>query len=317
MFTRTIKNRLAAAAVLAVSALGLTQKTEAAAVVYSANMATTSSTVYDPAGNRGLNQLGFLGGSSTVFTAANFLNFNDGSITTYKASVGYQTYTWNQQMGRDTTSTANIYLVNPDRSKDATPYNPGDLTGSLSQVFGPFTDPNPLVAPYKNMGYILDGEEVVDGHEDQTFNLLFPKGMVLNADNNSKTIELAWLERGGNSDIHVQGILGFAGPDQTNPILTDTILLSRTKLKKVGWAITSREIPAPQEVHGLGVSLDPSWQNLIGFKFTGFEGANGPDTVAVGTAFLTPSNATPVPLPAAFPAGLTLLGIIAVARRFS
>lgn len=317
MFTRILNNRLVAALVaLAVATFSFAQKADAAAVFYGANQATTATTVYAPGGNRGLDQMGFLG-SSTVFTAANFLNFADGSLRTYSVANGYQTFGWNDAIARDMTSNANIYIVNPDRADNSTPY-PLELSGQakLSDVFGPFSHApgDPTILPYKNLGYILDGEAVA-GKDDQRFTLLFPKGKVLNADSDTNTIELAWLERGGNSSIKVRGILGF--DISNNPILTpDVVTLLAANVKYAGWQVDTLEINSRQGVFGLGASLDSSWKNLIGFQFTGFTGSNGADTVAVGTAFLTPDNTTPVPLPAAFPAGLTLLGIIAIARRF-
>ncbi len=282
---------LLAAALAAAAMLLAAPEARAAAVFYSADASATSSTLF-ATGDRRLDTLGFKN-SSTTFTGANFLSFAAGSLTTFKTGAGLQTFTWNQPIGRDMTKTASLYSVNPDRADHSTPFlGEANATATLAEVFGPFTH-SAAVTPYKNMSYLLDAEE--GAHQEQILTLLFPQGMVLSADSNPGTIELAWLERGGNSDINVRGILAFDNANK--PILTAPLKLARSFTKKVGWSIDDIEIPAAQNVAALGVSLDAAWKNLLGFRFTNVGGGNGPDTVAIGTALLTPSNLTPIPEP--------------------
>ena len=121
------------------------------------------------------------------------------------------------------------------------------------------------------------------------------------ADANSNSIELSLLERGGNSDLRIRGI-------RADGSLTDAITMLRGQTGQAGWTLDSLEIDGPQQVHGVGISLDSSWTNIKGFRFEATDGMNGPDLIAVGTI---PTNFIPTP------GSLALIGAagLIIARR--
>jgi hypothetical protein len=118
-----------------------------------------------------------------------------------------------------------------------------------------------------------------------TLDLLFTPGRTISADANGDSIELTLLERGGNSDLRIRGI-------RADGSLTDSITMLRGQTGQAGWTLDSLEIGGPQQVHGVGISLDRTWTNLKGFRFEAADGMNGPDLIAVGTI---PTSFVPTP----------------------
>lgn len=231
---------------------------------YAVDASKTSSILHG--GDRELTSLGFVS-NTTIWNGSNFLNWRDGRLTN---NVG--TYGWNAAIARDMNSSGNAKTGNPDRADAATPFaGEGAGTGTLREVFGPFNG-------YKNMSYIVDGED--DGA--YTLDLYFQSGLLLNSDASANTVELSILERGGNSDMQIQGI--FA-----NGTLTSPITMLRSATGSAGWTLDTLEIAGAQSVNGVGISLDDSWDGLAGFRFTATASMNGPDIVAVGTDFPVPS----------------------------
>lgn len=251
-----------------VAVVGLAAASASASpVFYSVDSGKTSSTLHG--GDRELNSIGF-SGNSTIWDGTHFLNFRDGSLTN---NIG--TYGWNASIPRDMSVSGNGMSANPDRADAATAFvSESSHAGTLREVFSSFRG-------YKNMSYLIDGEDT----GAYTLDLRFQSGLVLNSDANPGTIELTILERGGNSDLQIQGILA-------NGSLTSPILMSRTVTGETGWTLDSMEIDGAQPVKGVGISLDPSWTGLAGFRFTATSSMNGPDIVAVGTTCPTP---TPTP----------------------
>jgi hypothetical protein len=245
---------------------------------YGADQALTSSTLNG--GDRALQTLRFAG-SATVVTGADFLRFNNGSLTN---NVG--TYGWNTPIPSDL-SDAGAYSGNPDRADSATPFaSEGAGAGTLADVFGPFS------GGYKNMSYLIDGEDNGAWTLD-----LFLAGLVLSADADASTVELAIVERGLNSDISVRGI-------RADHSLTEAFLVTRGSFASAGWSLNSLEIGGAQAVGAVGLSLDASWTNLVGFRFEAASGMNGPDLVGVAVV--------PAPGSAAL---MGLGGLLAVRRR--
>ncbi len=263
----------------------------AAAVVSSANAAATfhavsaaGTTTVMHGGNRELTKMGFVG-TSDSWNGSNFLNWANGSLTN---NIG--TYGWNDSVPRDVNS-SNNNSGNPDRSDSAAPFvGEAGKTGTLKEVFSAFNG-------YKNMSYLIDGED----HAAWTLDLLFAPGHTISADANSNSIELSLLERGGNSDLRIRGI-------RADGSLTDAITMLRGQTGQAGWTLDSLEIDGPQQVHGVGISLDSSWTNIKGFRFEATDGMNGPDLIAVGTI---PTNFIPTP------GSLALIGAagLIIARR--
>lgn len=159
----------------------------AAPTIYAASAGSTSSTMHG--GNRELNRLGFVGTSSGM-TGADFLRWSDGSLTNNAGTFG-----WNDLVPRDVNG-ANVYTGNPDRADGSTPL-PAEASkkGTMRDVFGSFSGPS----AFKNMSYIIDGED----NGAYSFDLLYGNGHTISADNDASTVELAVLERGGNSDFNV------------------------------------------------------------------------------------------------------------------
>ena len=250
---------------------------------YAASSAGTTSILHG--GNRELDTISFTGAANTM-SGADFLNFHDGSLTN---NIG--TYGWNAAIPRDVNSSNNV-SGNPDRADTASPFV-GEVgkTGTLREVFGAFNG-------YKNMSYIIDGED----NASWTLDLLFGGNTLFNADSNLRTADLAILERGGNSDLRIRGI-------RADGSLTDSIMMLRASTGKTGWTLDTLEIGGAQNVVGVGISLDASWQNLKGFRFEAAPGMNGPDLVAVGV-----STTRLVPAPASAMA-IGLAGTLAGRRR--
>jgi len=267
---------LAAAAVLALAGAA------SASVIQHGVVAGSTSTVLH-GGDRELTSMGFAS-SSTVFSGANFLNFSGGSLSN---NIG--TFGWNTPIPRDMGG-QNNNSGNPDRADSASVYT-GEAghTGTLSEVFGSFS------TGYKNLSYIIDGED----NGAWSLDLLFAPGLTLSADSDNSTIELALVERGRNSDMLVYGLIAGGG-------VTQSVLVPRANLAQAGWSLDTLEIGGAQEVGAVGLSLDSSWTNLVGFRIVATSAFNGPDLVAVGTAM-------PVPAPGA--AALAALGGLCIARR--
>ena len=250
---------------------------------YAANSAGTTSILHG--GNRELASISFTGAANT-FSGADFLNFHDGKLTN---NVG--TYGWNTAIPRDVNGSNNV-SGNPDRADTATAFvGEAGKTGTLREVFGDFNG-------YKNMSYIIDGED----NGSWTLDLRFGGSTVFNADSNLRTADLAILERGGNSDLRIRGI-------RADGSLTDSIMMLRGSTGATGWTLDTLEIGGPQTVVGVGISLDPTWKNLVGFRFEAAPGMNGPDLVAVG---VSTSSLVPAPGSALV---LGMAGTFAARRR--
>jgi uncharacterized protein (TIGR03382 family) len=246
--------------------LALTAGSALAAPTFRATDAAGTTSVLHGS-NRELTKMSFVGATNT-FNGSNFLKFADGTLTN---NAG--TYGWNTPIPRDVNS-SNNYSGNPDRADAATPFlGEAGKTGTLKEVFGAFNG-------YKNMSYIIDGEDTAAW----TLDLLFTPGMRISADNDTKTVELAILERGGNSDLRVFGI-------NDDGSLTSSFMMYRASTGKTGWTLDTLEISGAQNVVGVGISLDSSWTNLKGFRFQAANGMDGPDLVAVGVGqtFMIPT----------------------------
>jgi hypothetical protein len=272
-----------AGALCAAAVVASAQSTAHAAATFHAVASSKTSSVLH-GGNRELTQLGFTT-SSDLWSGANFLRWNDGRLTNNKGSYG-----WMDAIPRDVDA-SNNNSGNPDRADNAAPFlGEAGKTGTLREVFGPFG------TGYKNMSYLIDGED----HAAWTLDLLFAPGQFISADANDGTVELSLIERGGNSDLRIRGI-------RADGTLTDSIMMLRSQTGKTGWTLDSLEIGGAQNVVGVGISLDRSWTNLKGFRFEAADGMNGPDLVAVGTI------ATTIPAPGA--AVLAGIGGLLIARR--
>ncbi|MCK5114338.1 MAG: PEP-CTERM sorting domain-containing protein [Phycisphaerae bacterium] len=234
-------------------------------------------------------------------TGADFLRFDDGYVYT-KANGTKRLYAWNDVETRDMGTGQNAYKFNPDRADNGSLYtNEATSGGMLSEVFGSF-------GGYKNMSYILDGEETCSMY----YTDLYFDGFTLSGDDDQATIEVALLERGGNSKMKVYGILAAdtSDPDTSiysdyTPTLTDGLLVKYN----VGtfnplWKLNTLEIGGNQKVRGYGISISSDWTNLVGLRIASKGNCyKGPDLVAVGV----------VPEPATL--GLLLSGGICVLIR--
>lgn len=246
---------------------------------YSATSTGTTTVMHG--NDRELTQLAF-SGTPFMMTGPDFLRFQNGSLTNNQGTFG-----WVDPISRDTDGN-NAFSGNPDRADGSTPfaYEPHGQ-GTLVETFSYFS------GSYKNMSRLIDGED----NGSWTLDLLFAPGQYLNADSDSSTVELALLERGVNSDINVYGIT-------TGNSLTGPIFVGRSHVGGAGWNLNTLEIDNDQTVGGVGLSLDPSWTGLIGFRFEAVDGFNGPDLVAVGTSRTIPA-----------PGSLAVLGAMGLFAR--
>ena len=267
---------------ISIASLGIVGSAAAGTSFHAVSASATSTVTHG--GDRELTALGFAT-SSDLWSGANFLHWGNGTITN---NIG--TYGWSDAMSRDMGATNSI-SGNPDRADSASAFGgEGGGTGTIGEVFGSF-------GGYKNMSWIVDGED----NGAWTLDLLLGGGKTLSADGNDGSVELSVLERGGNSDLRIRGIRGDGS-------VTDAIMMMRGATGYAGWTLDTLEIDGAQQVHGVGISLDASWQNLIGFRFEGANGMNGPDLVAVGVG----GNLVPAP------GALALLGagaLIGMRRR--
>lgn len=242
--------------------------------------ASTASTVLH-GGDRELHALNFTGASNTI-TGADFLRFDDGALFN-----GVDSFAWSQAAPRDIDTGGNTFLFNPDRADNASAFGAeGDQSGTLSEVFGPYNG-------YKNMSYLLDGEQSATPYY---VDLFFGDGFTLSADADTSTVEVALLERGGNSDMKLYGILPDGG-------LTSGVFVGRGSMGPKLWDLNSLEIGGKQQVTGVGVSLDSEWAGLVGLRIASEGGSyGGPDLVGIAA----------IPEPAA---ALLLLAAIPLLRR--
>jgi hypothetical protein len=95
-------------------------------------------------------------------------------------------------------------------------------------------------------------------------------------------MEISVLERGGNSDFKVFGIYADGS-------LTSGIFVNRNQTARVGWTLDTLEIGSAQQVHGVGISFDDSWDGLVGVRIQTTSRYNGPDIVAVGSVAAVPT----------------------------
>lgn len=254
--------RMAACVIGVLLAAGSVQ----AAMIYPVDQADTG---YWGNGSRHLNSMTF-GGASTVMTGADLLRFDDGFLfSDSTAQTPAISGGWTDPLPRDISGTGNVYLFNPDRA-DFSPAFADEVTseGTLAEVFGANAE------GFKDLSWILDGEEA-----EQTYYVdLYFNGFQLSGDGNDDTVEIAVLERGGNSDFNVYGI--FEDERQT---VTAPLFISRADMGPALWTLNTLEIGNDQGVTGVGISIDRDWSNLIGVRIES-AGANfsGPDIVAVG-----------------------------------
>jgi len=225
--------------------------------------------------DRELTQLGFVG-SPTVMTGTNFLVWSDGYILDGGSSGGL--YGWNTPQPRDVGTGDHKYDFNPDRADGSTPYaDEATSEGTLAEVFGPFG------SGYKNMSRLIDGET---RSATSFVDLYLADGIQLGGDGNDLTVEVALLERGGNSKMRVYGILAGDTPaGGYSPVLTGSSVLVDHTVGSFNslWKLNSLEIGGSQKVRGYGVSLPNDWQGLTGLRVA-MEGKSfkGPDLIAVG-----------------------------------
>lgn len=247
---------LAAASVASVASAGIVTK--------AADSSKTASLMHG--GNRELTSLGF-SGVSNLMGGSNFTQWTDGRLIN---NIG--TYGWNTPVPRDMNTSGNSVSGNPDRADSASLLTgEGSGTGRLSDVFG-----SPL--GYKNMSWIIDGED----SGGYTIDLYYGPGKWINSDNDNNTMEISVLERGGNSDFNVYGI-------KADGSYTSAIFVSRSQTARVGWTLDTLEIGGAQQVHGVGISFDDSWDHLIGVRIEAKSNFNGPDIVAVGSTCAVPT----------------------------
>lgn len=235
------------------------------------NVSTTLS-----GGDRTLNSLGFVG-SGTVFNGANIAQFHDGKLVN---NVG--TFGWNDPIARDMDTSGNAYSSNPDRTADSTAFaGEASHTGTLKEVFGG-----------NNLSWIMDGED----SGSWSLDLYFGAGKFVVDDGNSSTMELAILERGGNSDLGVRAIYDTGNGGMA---YSSGIVLNRAQGTSAGFSIQTLEIGDSQAVKGWGVSLNELGQvggNIIGYNLYSQSDFNGPDIMGVTSAQAVPEPGTMIAL---------------------
>jgi hypothetical protein len=113
-------------------------------------------------------------------------------------------------------------------------------------------------------------------------------GYGLLADGDGTTVELAVLERGGNSDFRIYGI-------RADESLTEALFVPRSATGATGWTLQSLEIGSPQSVHGVGISVPVDWNAIVGLRIEALGSYNGPDIVGVAAMAVIPAAPTLAP----------------------
>lgn len=208
-------------------------------------------------------------GTGVVFTEEDFQRWEDARLAT-----GGKTYGWIDPIKRDMNTSGNKYAVNPDRRDNAKPMaGESSSTGTLREVF-----------TARPLDYILDSEDCASWSLD----LKLGNGQYIKSDKNSKTPEIAILERGMNSDLKVKAIVSNGGQITT----TKSVFLSRTAQRYTNFKMDTLEIAGAQKVGVWGLSLDsfgPIEGQVIGLQISSDASYGGPDLVGVAT------NAVPEP----------------------
>lgn len=255
-----MKTSTIAAGVLSV--LAASGSALAAITPYAVTSSGTSTTLFG-SGDRRLNTLAF-SGSSTVMTNADFVRFSGGRLV---GNVG--PLAWTDLANRDMSTAGNTYHANPDRADSSTALT-GEASskGAISEVFGSSLG-------YKNLSWIVDGED----NGSYTLDLHLNNTSAFTPDASDSTVELAILERGGNSDFTVQAILGFTN---AGPVLSPAYHVLRSQTGYAGWKLNTLEIDDEQKVYGIGLSLPQEWGQILGVRISTVASDNGADIVAVG-----------------------------------
>jgi hypothetical protein len=246
------------------TAIGAAAMANAGIVTVATDSSKTAFTMHG--GDREVRSLGFAG-SSNLMNGSSFTQWTDGRLVN---NIG--TYGWTDPISRDMNTAGNAISANPDRADNASLMpGEGSSTGTLRDVFGPFNG-------YKNMSWIIDGEDA----GSYTMDLFYGAGKFINSDADDTTMEISVLERGGNSDFKVFGIYADGS-------LTSGIFVNRNQTARVGWTLDTLEIGSAQQVHGVGISFDDSWDGLVGVRIQTTSRYNGPDIVAVGSVAAVPT----------------------------
>ena len=226
-------------------------------------------------GDRSLDSMGFVS-SATVFSGANVAQFQGGKLVN---NVG--TFGWNDPIARDMNTAGNNFSSNPDRTSNSSAFaGEAGQTGTLKEVFGS-----------NNLSWIMDGED----SGVWSLDLYFGADQFIVDDGNASTIELAILERGGNSDLGVRAIYESGN----NLAYSSGIVLSRNQGASAGFSIQTLEIADPQAVKGWGVSLNELGQvggNIVGYNFYSQSNFNGPDILGVTSVQAVPEPASMIAL---------------------
>lgn len=253
--------------------------------VHPVNVTVTSSTLMS-SGDRCIDRLGFFG-SSTSFTDADFTRFASGALTDSTGS-----FNWNTSVQRGLGQKSKLWAVTPDRADVATRLSgEPESTGTLGEIFGDSLG-------YKNLSWAIDGKS----KRTYTLDLILSRDNNFTPDNDPNTVELAFLERGGDSDVAIYGITGF--DDSGAPILTAPFTVSRQQTTATGWSLDTLRTRRAQRVEGAGLSLPSEWGTVIGVRLENQKRFNGADIVGVAM----------VPTPGAT-ALLGLAGLITTRRQ--
>jgi len=257
----------------------------AAVHVYPVNATATSSTLMS-SGDRCLDRLSFFGATNT-FTDADLTRFASGALTDATGS-----FNWNTSVQRGLGQKSKLWAVTPDRADVATRLS-GEpaATGSLGEIFGDSLG-------YKNLSWAIDGKS----KRTYTLDLVLSRDNYFTPDNDPKTVELAFLERGGDSDVAIYGITGY--DDSGAPLLTDPIIVNRKQTTATGWSIDTLRARKAQRVEGAGLSLPSEWGTVIGVRLENQKKFNGADIVGVAM----------IPTPGAA-ALFTLAGLTTIRRH--
>jgi hypothetical protein len=237
--------------------------------------------------DRRMDNLEFVG-ATNGFVSKDFLVWSDGFLCSNDrdGNPDPTLYDWDDEINRDVTVAGGVYDGNPDRADAATEYdNEGSATARLNEVFGSFSHDGGTTN-YKNQHWLIDGE---DGGFYYLDLLLSADGsLTIAGDSDDTTLELAILERGGNSDFNVYGITAYDGVSVNDADLTTALFVDRADDEGAfddafsGDNLNTLEIGSAQKVAAYGISIDSDWGPIVGIRIENTTpGFKGPDIISV------------------------------------
>lgn len=291
---------------------------QSCASAFAATISITSITTELPTGT----QTTGTGTAANPYTDDLLISTITAGGVTFSRDLG-QIVRGNNAFVRSFASSVNAEFGDDDDGSDGDPnpfvaaglLNEGDL---LTSQLRESTDPsiqNPSISAAVNSFSLSQG---VDGEgSDYVLDILFELGVNDNAAGLDPVAEFLIFERGMNSDVRLQAIVG--GTPENPTVLNTTFDILRGDFTGTGIHIDTIEIGSSQQLGAAAIDLDDlgvaSGQQVFGLRITSLNGS-GADIPALFALAQNPVTQTSPPLtPEPTTPVLFLLGTLFLARR--